>query len=428
MKVLLSSLAVLMVCMASFYALQLDREDWGELLLWASAVAAISGAWAKWGSSSFSLIFAGALVVRLVIWWAPSTPNLSEDWVRYAWDGWILGAGEWPSQVVPNSWSSQWPDRVDANAAWMLREMNSADYSGVYPPVAELLFAVPWWLGVDSPLQWWRVYQGLLVLFDLWAVGALMFLLRRWKRPRRLAAGYAFHPLVLMEGVGNGHLELVVIGMAVSGALLWPHSKNLASAASWLAIAVKWLPVLALPAWVVWRWPRRRVEWPSWLILGISSIFFAFLAWSSMRLFANQFEFNAAPYYAVRNAFMHFSGYNPIAWLGPCMMLAGGWAVVVAALNQRWSLAEKWTAGWGLWLFFATTVHPWYLLYLIPLGLFTNWIWPAVASVSVLVSYAHYESLPCDDMALALFFIPTLLAAIWDGYAQGNYPSINESQ
>lgn len=352
--------------------------------------------------SRFALL-AAALAIRMLALFHFSTPQLSEDWVRYAWDGWVLNHGHWPTSVVPDEWEERPPVAWTEDLAWMHSRMNSRQYAGVYPPVAQFVFALPWRIGVASPRAWWKAYQAMLVLVDMMTICCLMVLLERFGKPWHWAGLYAFHPLVLLEGIGNGHLELLVIGAGAAGAWCWTgnvRTHRCADLFGWVAVGLKWLPILALPAWAWARWEHKRKEGWGWVLLSLAAVACAAMAWSSMRLFANRFEFHAGPYYLLRNAWMAAGPFNPIHWLGPLCMAAGLGGVLWSAFRSEWNLAERWTAGWALWLACATTVHPWYAMYLIPLGLFTRWTWPIWVSAAGVLSYAHYAALPMVPWAL----------------------------
>jgi hypothetical protein len=322
--------------------------------------------------------------------------------------------GFWPTSVIPSEWYASPPVEWTPLMESMFNGMNSADYPGVYPPLAQFLFAFPWWLGARTLSDWWLVHQALVLLADVAAVVGLASLLKRSGKSPRVAAAYAFHPVVVLEGGANGHLELVVVAAGVAAAWAWPRKKSMAVGGAMAAIGLKWLPVLGLPAWAWARWSERRKEGWVWAMLAAAAAGFAALAWVSMRLFVDRFEFHAGPYYLVRNAVMEFTGHNPIRWLGPMMSAVGGLGVLWAAARERWTMPQRWAAGWGLWLALATTVHPWYLLYLVPLGMFTPWRWPFWVAGAGVLSYAHYARLPVDGWALGAFWAVVALAVGWD--------------
>lgn len=419
--------AVVLLAGAMWWAVGQPRWAWeGVAVVYVGALC-VAAAWASKGPTSLTALGLAALAVRVAMWGAGEVPALSEDWVRYAWDGWVVVQGHWPTGVVPAQWQASPPVPWPPVANEMLAAMNSAHYPGVYPPLAQGVFALPWWLGVETLGGWWRAFQGGVVVVDSAAVLGLAVVLRQLGISERRAAWYAFHPAVLVEGTGNGHLEVLVVAAGVAAVLAWQRKRRWALGWGAVAIGLKWLPVLALPAWVAWRWEHRKREWPVWAGLVALAVAFAGLAWVSMRLFVDRFEFNAGPYYVVRNLVMHWTGHNPIRWLGPALMVAGAAGVGWAALRLQWSLGQRWAAGWGLWLALATTVHPWYLLYLVPLGVVTPWRWPQVAAGVGVLSYAHYARLPYDSGALVASWAVVGLAVGWDIWHARKRNALSES-
>ncbi len=408
------AMAVAALALLTGWVVGEPRSELPSLVGHAAVALGFAWAWSRRGPDSAAWLLGAALALRAALWWSPATPQLSEDWVRYAWDGWVLVQGHWPTGVIPSEWQASPPVPWTPVAESMLNGMNSPDYPGVYPPLAQLLFALPWWLGVRSLTAWWSVHQAFMLLADGAVVAGLAGLLKRWGRSPREAAAYAFHPAVLLEGGANGHLELAVVAAGVMAAWAWPRRQPVTAFGAAAAIGLKWLPVLGLPAWVWARWPERRREGWVWVGLAAAAVGFAGLAWVSMRLFVDRFEFHAGPYYLVRNAVMAFTGHNPIRWLGPLMTAVGGIGVLWAATRKGWTVPQKWAAGWGLWLALATTVHPWYLVYLVPLGLFTPWRWPFWVAGAGVLSYAHYERLPVDGWALGAFWGVVVVAVGWD--------------
>ena len=62
-----------------------------------------------------------------------TAPLLSEDWMRYAWDGWLLSEGQTPFAHPPSAHSIE---GLSETARALLEGMNSANYRAIYPPVA----------------------------------------------------------------------------------------------------------------------------------------------------------------------------------------------------------------------------------------------------------------------------------------------------
>jgi len=219
------------------------------------------------------LVLAGSAAVALSGLAAP--PRTSDDMFRYAWDGRVQAAGISPYAYPPAARQlahlrDDWlfPTR-GACDGWGLRHtdgglcvrINRPTVPTIYPPVAE-----GWFFAVHAlsppgsrhkPLQ----VGGAVLAFGTTA--ALLTVLRRRGDPRRAparAALWGWCPAVPVEAVNNAHIDtlgvlltVLALGTATAGARR--------GALLGAAIAVKLLPVLALPgALSGQRSPRRVVS------------------------------------------------------------------------------------------------------------------------------------------------------------------------
>jgi hypothetical protein len=103
----------------------------------------------------------------------------------------------------------------------------------------------------------WRV---LLVLADALTILILLHVLRRLGASAAAVLGYAWSPLVVFEGIQAGHVDLVMIPIALL-ALLWRMrgSSWRAGLTLGVAVLVKLYPGILLLAW----WRRRDWRFPA---------------------------------------------------------------------------------------------------------------------------------------------------------------------
>lgn len=175
------------------------------------------------------------LVLRIPAWCAPA-PH-SDDVYRYLWDGRVQRAGLDPYAQSPDS-PSLAPLRDGSFA-----RLNNRELPTIYPPGAQLLFR----LGARSLGTW----KALMAAFDLATFALLLLWLRRSGGDPRRAIAWAWSPLVAIELGANAHLDGVGAALLAGGLCLWqlrPSQRGWAGALAGAAASVKLLGALALPA------------------------------------------------------------------------------------------------------------------------------------------------------------------------------------
>lgn len=190
-------------------------------------------------SRASGAIFCIAVLLRLMF--LPLPPSLSDDTLRYVWDGKVLTSGSNPYELAPES-----PELIPLrDAIW--QQMPHKEVPTVYPPLALTFFAAASWL--PMPLIAVKI---LLCFVEL--IGCLLLL--RLATLRGHAAGlaiwYCWNPLACLEIAGMGHVDALVVTSQIA-AVWWltkgrPLSAAFAAAGSVLA---KLWPIVALPFWAL---------------------------------------------------------------------------------------------------------------------------------------------------------------------------------
>ena len=174
-----------------------------------------------------------------------AVPGLSDDIYRFLWDGWLITEGVNPYAFLP----VDIPLALGDFQKMLLEKMNSPEYYSVYPSVLQALFASASFIIPDS-------LYGQMVFIKLIMLGAEVgtFILGRkllvgMGKDERLIYLYLLNPLVIVELMGNMHMELLMImGFAV---FLWglQQKRGLAWSVFGLAfsIASKLVTAIAFP-------------------------------------------------------------------------------------------------------------------------------------------------------------------------------------
>ena len=189
------------------------------------------------------LIFAALFRISILF----SPPYLSDDVYRYVWDGRVQSAGINPYRYIPadESLAKLRDDKIYPN-------INRREYARtIYPPVAEGVFLLI--TRISESLTWMK---AAMVGFEAIAVWALIQLLVSFGFARQRVLIYAWHPLVVWEFAGSGHLDAMMIAF-IALALLAHRKRRETLTVVLLACAtcVKLFPAALFPAFYKrWSW------------------------------------------------------------------------------------------------------------------------------------------------------------------------------
>ena len=364
------------------------------------------------------LILGAALLFRLTL--LPTAPSLSDDIYRYVWDGHVQWSGVNPYRYAPEA--SQLTD-LRTELPEIFVGINHRHIPTIYPPVSQLFFAAA--TGLSEGSNGVRAVKLGLLLCEVALAVALLGLLRQRGLDDRRIDLYAWNPLAVVEIAGSGHVDALALAL-LFGALYWMGRRAWRSAALALSAAflAKLLPAVALP--LLWRHCalaidgdsqgghgnrqpgalRRLLSWPAvqpllWFALGAAAGY-GLYASAGTRLFAGlqtyalTWRFNDSAYTVVHLAVgalgaVVVEGDLPeghvlhlARWFcGAAFLVAAAWIVVRRTDPVRATFALL-----ALHLVLAPTLHPWYVLWVVPfLPLFPN---PAWVSLSGLVFLAYW--------------------------------------
>ncbi|XDD49043.1 glycosyltransferase family 39 protein [Leptospira sp. WS92.C1] len=369
--------------------------------------------------SSFTQWIGLGFVLRILFYLTP--PTLSEDVYRFLWDGLLVSEGISPFSFLPGEFSIvTLPIEKSKLASELLREMNSLRFYSVYPPVLQFLF----YLSAQGMCFFNKIHAGILIwksFLFFSEIGILWFLLKMLKEAELSQWSvliYWLNPLVLLEIGGNGHPEsILVFCLLVAVWYLWrwiqtTRTKDVLIHFIFLifGILTKITPLIlvSLSGWILFRRKKIRLLILFYLLplLGLFAGIVFFPEWaikqktSGIGVFFQLFEFNGSIYYILRE-FLKVIGED----FYKSGRICGITALVLILLYSFWKRKEeslqkifKTVEGiYLLFLIFATTVHPWYILPLLALSVFSQSIAPMVWSLVILVSYSTYTVSPYED-------------------------------
>jgi alpha-1,6-mannosyltransferase len=347
-----------------------------------------------------------ALILRLSLMFM--TPNLTDDYYRYIWDGLLFVHGYNPYLVLPSQFIHSM-QTVPGITASLYEGLNSADYFSVYPPLCQFVFGLSAIISGGNILYSIIVIRSVVIIAEIGTIILLYKLAARFDMSPAVVAIYAFNPLVIMELTGNIHPEAIMIFFLVLTVYFLSHERLSCAAGSFaLAISAKLLPLIFLPLLI-----KRLGVVKSAVFSVIVSVIFIVLFipffntgvianyFSTLSLYFQKFEFNASVYYLLRWAGYLITGYNTIAVSGIILAVAVFIVIIVIALREKvlsWqSLFQSMLACGTVYFLLATTVHPWYITTLVLVSVFTRFRYPVVWSILIILSYAAYITVPYSE-------------------------------
>jgi dolichyl-phosphate-mannose-protein mannosyltransferase len=355
------------------------------------------------------------ILLRLVA--LPLEPG--DDIWRYQWEGKIQNAGFNPYLLAPNDGRlarvrEQFPD-------W--NQINHRDFSAIYPPGTELIFAGLSRFGT-GPLG----YKLLFAAADLGAVAVLLRLVGG-RAPHADAAWYAWNPLVVYSFAGAAHFDSLMILPMLAAILCFVRSRaapepksqwrwaTLGAIALGAAISIKLVPLLLLPVCVFALGRRAAALSISLGLPALLSLPFGFPRvpiWESLGRFIYVARLNDMFWWMIEDTFWpnpHQKNYhyNVIIII----------AVLLVSLFFIWNWKRGLLWAMGTALILSPVLHPWYCTWILPLAAWRRVDAWQVLSVTIFAYYLFWNerlfTLPwhSEPWLRGFIFIPPVVAALF---------------
>lgn len=418
-------LALLSLVFYYTFAYHLERTDFPKLLGLFAALFFLCYKQIQFEKWNVSFLFSVGVLSRLIFLFAE--PNLSQDFYRFIWDGELVRNFMNPYIAVPNALISQ-SDLVISNAEQLHQGMGSlsARHFSNYPPLNQLLFALATFFGGKSILGAIIGLRGIIILAD---IGIFYFgrkLLKKLNRSPHLIFWYFLNPLILIELTGNLHFEGVMLFFFVWSIYLLAINKwQWAGVVLACSISIKLVPLLFLPLFLKHFNFKKSIIF--YAIIGITSLLLFAPFYSSefianysktIGLWFSNFEFNASIWNLVKHIGIQFDAkpWELIKTYGkitPILTVTMVFLFTFFRRNQdlRTLLSSM------LWIltiyyFMSATVHPWYVIFLVLLSVFTNYRYALVWSLTIILSYFAYSKAEFNEN-LYLIAIEYLIVLGW---------------
>ena len=376
-----------------------------------------------------------AFIFRAIFIFA--TPNLSQDFYRFIWDGRIILEGINPYLYTVTSFINH--GEFPVNQAQELYNgmglLNASHFSN-YPPVNQLCFVIANLFSSKNILGAAIVMRILIISADF---GTLYFgkkLLTQLNLPIYSIFWYILNPFIIIELTGNLHFEGVMIFFLIwSLYLLHLNKWQWAAVIFALSVSVKLIPLIFLPLFFNWfliKTPIHKNKLKKWIpkrkdtiklalfyliIIGITLLLFTpFFASGfinnyseTVALWFTNFQFNASLFSIAKAIGYSFRGRNEIVIIGKITTLIVFLFVLIIAFYKKQKnttqLITSMLLVLSFYFFTATTVHPWYVATLLMLSVFTKYKFPLIWSFVIILSYLAYININKADKSENLLII-----------------------
>ena len=370
-------------------ALLLTWDLAGRIWITVGLLVAAAGAliWAisrleRVAGSPAAAVLIVATALRLLL--LPLPPSLSDDVLRYVWDGRVVNAGHNPYLLAPED------PALEGLRDGLWSALPHRDVPTVYPPLALGIFSIA--ARFSTPVL---VLKALLTSADLLTCVLLIRMAAALGLPVARVGWYAWNPLVTLEVAGMGHVDalgVVLLVAALSWVVVVPRVRSSAVTAAG-ALAAKLVPVVTVP--ILMRASARPLRFVLW-----------FGAVGALLLLPMAAAGGVPPGLARYAVSWEFNGplYEPLWRLSEGVDLRGSIEGSLDAAKDRWGRHDFWNrlypynypqlhaklilalalgaalvwiwrrdrpvaatgASFGALLLCSATVYPWYLLWVMP--------------------------------------------------------------
>lgn len=413
------------VVLYALFAYDLVRTEYTKLIILYALLFVVFYQLLKRHSGNFKLLVIFSIVLRVVFLLA--TPNLSQDFYRFIWDGRMILEGFNPYLFTPESFISmgQFPVAQAQELYQGMGTLNASHFTN-YPPVKQIIFMIAAIFSGKSILGSVVVFRVFIIAADIGTLYVGKKLLEGLKLPVHNIFWFILNPFIIIELTGNLHFEgIMIFFLLLSLYLLHSGKWKTAAVIFALSVSVKLIPLLFLPLFLQYFLKNNQsidlvkngsnssstspLSFTKLIgfygIIGITNLLLFAPFYSSefiynysktVGLWFSTFEFNASLYYIVREIGYRLTGYNEIAIIGKYIPLITIFTLLILTFFRKNTTTKQLIVSMlfavSIYFFISTTIHPWYLATLVILSVFTNYKFPLVWSFVIILSYLAYAN------------------------------------
>lgn len=356
----------------------------------------------------------------------------SDDVNRYLMEGALLEANVNPYAVALNEPEALAAAEYHSLDPAIIAGLNYPDWSAGYPPGALMVHA----LGFRIDREAWAM-QLLMLIAEGVALIVGIGLLNRLHMRSELIVAWAWCPLVPIFAVGEAHHDAVMMLLAVTGLSLMASGSRVRSliALSAAALVKPFAVCLLLPR--LWR-----ASWLAWLA-ALAIAVLAYLPFlgagkgvlESFGRFGTNLAFNGAFEPLVREIvelFVAPERVRKLTVLALIGILMGGSLAILLRAGRDSAGPETAARLAALLLLCLPTIHPWYLLLLVPMLPVMTRSWGLLLWVALAPGYwLHGIAIQAnggvwteDTLVRSLIHFPAILVLAWEAAGRPKPPRL----
>ena len=350
-------------------------------------------------------------------------PYLSNDYFRFLWDGEMTWAGINPYDFKPNELVRH--EFVQSNTYLMevydgISSLSKKTHT-CYPPINQAYFILSTAFS-NSIISNTIILKISIILTQ---IGGAIYLRRTLRLlnidDSRMWLIY-LNPLWIIECTGNGHFEGVMLSfLFIAFYFLLKKKELIGSVFLATAIHIKLIPLMLLPFFYRFLGLRKSVLLYSLTILLV--IGFGLVPLNSnnilnfkesLSLYFDVFEFNSfIVHYCIQFGIAEY-GWQIAKTYGLFFSQVIIMIVLTLALYGQipdWkTLFKRMTLAFFVYLILSNSIHPWYIIPLIGISLFTTYSFPLIWSFLIFFTYLFYyyndgDAVPVRIMITLEYFI-----------------------
>ena len=273
-----------------------------------------------------------------------ATPQLSDDFYRFYWDGLMTIKGLSPYEFLPNEMILD--DAIYDN-------LNSPNYYSIYPGINQIIFAISTWIGGSI--------DGFLICLHLIFIlieTLCLLLVHKLFRNSQNTFLFFFNPLMILEFSGNLHFEIFTFLGLLTAIYYFNKNELLSSIGLGTAIATKLMPAIFLPIFFL----RSQKKW-IWIVTPLLVFIISYLPFhdtyafknilSSVQLYFGKFEFNSSFYFLIEDQYK---------WILKLILISSAGIIYWAVGKNKLTISKAINYLFFIYLLMSQSIHPWYML------------------------------------------------------------------